>query len=63
MKLDGKSIQGAIAQLVEDYKFDPYQVFEIVKMGIRSGFRKDFSEYKKSNIVISIDKYLQAIRS
>lgn len=55
MKLDGKSIQGAIAQLVEDYKFDPYQVFEIIKMGIRSGFRKDFPEHKKANIVVSID--------
>jgi transcription termination/antitermination protein NusA len=55
MKLDGKSIQGAIAQLVEDYKFDPYQVFEIIKMGIRSWFRKDFPEHKKANIVVSID--------
>jgi hypothetical protein len=36
MKLDGKSIQVAIAQLVEDYKFDAFQIFEIVKMGIRS---------------------------
>ena len=54
MKLDGQSIQGAIAQLVEDYKFDPYDIFEIVKMGIRSGFRKDFPEYKKSNILINI---------
>lgn len=55
MKLDGKSIQWAIAQLVEDYKFDAFQVFEIVKMGIRSWFRKDYPEHKKANIVISID--------
>lgn len=55
MKLDGKSIQWAIAQLVEDYKFDPYDIFEIVKMGIRSGFRKDYPEFKKSNILINID--------
>ncbi|HRX64012.1 MAG TPA: NusA N-terminal domain-containing protein [Candidatus Absconditabacterales bacterium] len=54
MKLDGKSIQAAIAQLVEDYKFDPYQILEIVKMGIRSGFRKDYPDYKKSNILINI---------
>gem|GEM_PF-3038324 len=32
MKLDGKSIQAAIAQLVEDYKFDPYKILEIVKL-------------------------------
>ena len=31
MKLDGKSIQAAIMSLVDDYKFDPYQVLEIVK--------------------------------
>ncbi|HKL44229.1 MAG TPA: transcription termination factor NusA [Candidatus Absconditabacterales bacterium] len=55
MKLDGKSIQGAIATLVEDYKFDPYQIFEIVKMGIRSGFRKDYPEHKKANILVNID--------
>lgn len=55
MKLDGKSMQWAIGQLIEDYKFDPYQVFEIIKMGIRSWFRKDFPEYKKSNILVSID--------
>ncbi len=54
MKLDGQSIQGAIAQLVDDYKFDPYDIFEIVKMGIRSGFRKDFAEFKKSNILVNI---------
>jgi N utilization substance protein A len=55
MKLDGKSIQVAIAQLVEDYKFDAFQIFEIVKMGIRSWFRKDYPEHKKANIAISID--------
>lgn len=36
MKLDGKSIQAAITQLVEDYKFDPYEVFEVIKLGIRT---------------------------
>jgi hypothetical protein len=32
MKLDGKTIQSAIMQIVEDYKFDPMQVVEVVKM-------------------------------
>jgi hypothetical protein len=36
MKLDGKTIQTAIMQLVEDYKFQPMQVVEIVQQGIRS---------------------------
>jgi len=55
MQLDGKVIQAAIMQLVEDYKFDPYQVIDIVKMGIRSAFRKDFPDYKKAEIVTDID--------
>ena len=54
MRLDGKSIQAAISQMVEEYRFDAYQIFEIVKMWIRSGFRKDFPEYKKANIVVNI---------
>lgn len=54
MRLDGKSIQAAISQLVEEYRFDAYQIFEIVQMWIRSGFRKDYPEYKKSNIVVNI---------
>ncbi len=55
MKLDGKSIQAAIMALVDDYKFDPYQVLEIVKAGIKSGFKKDYPQYKKSEIIINID--------
>lgn len=55
MRLDGKSIQAAIMQLVDDYKFDPYSVLEIVKLGIKSGFKKDFPEYKKSQIIVNIE--------
>jgi len=55
MKLDGKSIQAAIMQLVDDYRFDPYQVLEIVKLWIKSWFKKDFPQYKKSNILVNIE--------
>lgn len=55
MRLDGKSIQAAIMQLVDDYKFDPYSVLEIVKLGIKSGFKKDFPEFKKSQIIVNIE--------
>ncbi|MEI8092336.1 MAG: NusA N-terminal domain-containing protein [bacterium] len=55
MKLDGKSIQAAIMQLVDDYKFDPFQVLEIVKAGIKSGFKKDFGDFKKAEIVVNIE--------
>lgn len=56
MKLDGKSIQAAIMQLVEDYKFDPYKVLEIIKLWIKSGFKKDFPQFKKAEIVVNIEK-------
>lgn len=56
MQLDGKTIQAAIVQLVDDYKFDPYQVIDIVKMGIRSAFRKDYADYKKAEVVVDIDE-------
>ncbi len=55
MKLDGKTIQAAIMQLVEDYKFQPMQVVEIVQMGIRSGFKKDYPEHRKGSIIVNID--------
>jgi transcription termination/antitermination protein NusA len=55
MRLDGKSIQTAIMALVDDYKFDPYQVLEIVKAGIKSGFKKDYPQYKKSEIIVNIE--------
>lgn len=55
MRLDGKSIQAAIMQLVDDFKFDPYDVLEIVKLWIKSGFKKDFPEFKKSQIIVNIE--------
>ena len=61
MQLDGKTIQAAIMQLVDDYKFDPYQVIDIVKMGIRSSFRKDYPDYKRAEIVVDIDEDGQII--
>ena len=55
MKLDWKSIQGAIMQLVQESKFDPYEILEIVKQWIKSGFKKDFLKYKKAEIKVNIE--------
>jgi N utilization substance protein A len=55
MKLDGKTIQAAIMQIVDDYKFDPMKVIEIAKLGIKSGFKKDYPEYRKSDLEVNID--------
>lgn len=54
MKLDWKAIQMAMMQLVEDYKFDPYQILEISKLGIKTWFKKDYPEYKKSELLVDI---------
>ena len=55
MKLDGKSIQAAIAHLVEEYRLDPYQVLDIMRSWIKSGFKKDYPEYRKSDIAVNIE--------
>lgn len=57
MQLDGKTIQASIMQLIDDYKFDPYQVMEIVKLGIRSAFKKDYLPHeKKVQLQVNIGK-------
>lgn len=55
MKLDGKSIQAAIMHLVEEYRLDPYQVLEIVRSGIKSGFKKDFPEFRKADVLVNVE--------
>lgn len=55
MKLDGKMIQESIMQLIQDYKFDPYEVLEIVKMGLRSAYKKDYIDSKRHQIAVNID--------
>lgn len=55
MKLDGKSIQAAMMQLVEEYKLDPYQVLEVIRNGIKSGFKRDFPEYRKADVLVNIE--------
>lgn len=55
MKLDGKSIQAAMMHLVEEYRLDPYQVMEIIKAGIKSGFKKDYPEYRKADILVNVE--------
>lgn len=57
MKLDWKSIQLAMHQLIEEYKFPPHQVFEILKMWIKSAFRKDYFSWDKKVVFhVKIDK-------
>lgn len=55
MKLDGVMIQEAIKQLIAEFKYDPYQVLDIVKLGVRTAFRKDYMpNARKAQIQASI---------
>ena len=54
MKLDGKAIQAAMMELIDDYKLDPNQLLEISMQWIKAGFKKDYPEYKKSEILVDI---------
>lgn len=51
MKLDWKTIQESIKQLIEEYKFDPHQVLEIVKMWIKSAYKKDYLPSSSKHLV------------
>ncbi len=55
MKLDKKSVQTAITQLLDDYKFSPEEVINIIKQWIKSWFKKDFPQYKKADIIIDLE--------
>jgi len=56
MRLDGKMIQDAIKQLIAEYKYDPYQVLDIVKMWVKTAFKKDYMPHeRKAEINASID--------
>lgn len=57
MKVDWKTIQAAIYQIIEEYKFDAQQILEIVKLWIKSAYRKDYLPWeKKVTLQVSIDK-------
>lgn len=41
--------------LIAEYKYDPYEVLDIVKMGIRTAYKKDYMPHeKKAQIQVSI---------
>jgi len=55
MRLDGKMIQEAIKQLIAEFKYDPYQVLDIVKMGVKTAYKKDYMpNERKANIQVAI---------
>lgn len=51
MRLDGKAIQEAIKTLIAEYKYDPMMVLDIVKMGIRTAYKKDYMPNDRKAII------------
>lgn len=55
MKLNGLMIQEAIKLLIAEYKYDPYQVLDIVKLWIRTAYKKDYMPNdRKAQIQVSV---------
>jgi len=42
MKLDPQKMKEAIMEMTKDYKLDPATVMEIVKLGIKTAYKKDY---------------------
>jgi hypothetical protein len=42
MGLNLQQLKKIIDELKEEYNFDPLQILEIIKMGIKTAYRKDY---------------------
>lgn len=55
MKLNGQQIKEAIEQLIWEYKYDPKQVLDIMKMGIKTAYKKDYMpNERKANVEVAV---------
>jgi N utilization substance protein A len=55
MKLDPQKMKEAIMEMTKDYKLDPVTVMEIVKLGIKTAYKKDYlPSDKKAQILVKI---------
>jgi len=57
MKLDPKKIISALEELVKEYNFTPEEVYNVVKMWIKTAFRRDYlNKNKKIDLDMVMDK-------
>jgi N utilization substance protein A len=57
MKLDPKRIVDALQELVKEYNFTPEEVYNVVKMWIKTAFRRDYlNKNKRIELDMIIDK-------
>jgi len=57
MKIDPKKIIAALEDLVKEYNFTPEEVYNVVKMWIKTAFRRDYlNKNKKIDIDMVMDK-------
>lgn len=51
MRLDGLKLQEAIKMLIAEYKYDPMMVLDIVKLGIRTAYKKDYMPHDRKGLI------------
>jgi transcription termination/antitermination protein NusA len=55
MKLDPQKMKDAILEMTKDYKLDPATVMEIVKLGIKTAYKKDYMPNdRKTQVLVKI---------
>lgn len=55
MKLDPQKMKEAIVEMVKDMKLEPAMIMEIVKLGIKTAYKKDYMPNdKKTSIQVKI---------
>ncbi len=55
MKLNWAQIKEAIEQLIWEYKYDPVQVLDIMKMGIKTAYKKDYlPNERKAQVAVTV---------
>jgi len=59
MKLDPKKIITALEEIVKEYNFTPEEVYNVIRMSIKTAFRRDYlNKNKKINFEMIMDKDL-----
>lgn len=57
MEIDAQKILLALQEVVKEYNFKPQEVFEVIKMWLKTAFRRDFlNKSKKINVEVVIAK-------
>ena len=51
MQLNPQVIKATMTELIEDYRFTPLQVTEIIKLGIKTAYKKDYMPNARKAVI------------